>query len=586
VVVWYLQKTNKLDFEKWDIDNLTCSDFTIEYAISQSMWDQFVSELHVHNQTVLGGAAPDHQNQGLPVVTMEAFLEHQLTRRLNKCRPIMEDVEIRIANITFAFANEELLGLLKKRGGYVASGKLHKVPELNAKIDELCKKNKAEYTRPVTAFVTFERQEGKDRCLKYFCDPKTTKQIEVVDAIQNPGQVSEEQRVLEEVEKVLLRENIYCYSASEPSDILWENRHVTWKRRKINQMIVCCLSIIFLIVMFFLFVWMKSLAVANMFRYPATTNCESIQSIFAVPANQNLWPEYAQIDQPYTEYRQGTGIYQCYCKNVTANYAALAASGLSSNDLCHTYFVQFGGGYFLSEAITVVITVVNMIIAIIVKIMIKEVGYWTLTAEISAIMVATFIMTFFNTAILLLLADANTSNVTLLSWVPAIQNGPFTDLTEEWYIVIAPSLILTMVLNACSPLFSIAGALVGGAISKSLDQGCSTYCCCKPEKTTKCCTIQEYVNLYGGPDHLMAPKYSALLNTICVCMMYALAIPELLWVAALTFCIYYLCDRFLITYYYKRPPMYDDKLNATALEVMKLGPIIMCFFGYWCMGNM
>ena len=60
MVVWYLQKTNKLDFEKWDIDNLTCSDFTIEYAISQSMWDQFVSELHVHNQTVLGGAAPDH----------------------------------------------------------------------------------------------------------------------------------------------------------------------------------------------------------------------------------------------------------------------------------------------------------------------------------------------------------------------------------------------------------------------------------------------------------------------------------------------------------------------------------------------
>lgn len=60
VVVWYQQKTNKLDFEKWDIDNLTASDFTIEYAISQSMWDQFTAELHVHNQTVLGGAAPDH----------------------------------------------------------------------------------------------------------------------------------------------------------------------------------------------------------------------------------------------------------------------------------------------------------------------------------------------------------------------------------------------------------------------------------------------------------------------------------------------------------------------------------------------
>lgn len=41
VVVWYLQKTNDLDFIKWDIDNLTCSDFTIEYSISEDMWTLF-----------------------------------------------------------------------------------------------------------------------------------------------------------------------------------------------------------------------------------------------------------------------------------------------------------------------------------------------------------------------------------------------------------------------------------------------------------------------------------------------------------------------------------------------------------------
>jgi len=38
--------------------------------------------------------------------------------------------------------------------------------------------------------------------------------------------------------------------------------------------------------------------------------------------------------------------------------------------------------------------------------MIKKVGYHTLTAEITAIVLAIFIATFFNTAILLLLADA------------------------------------------------------------------------------------------------------------------------------------------------------------------------------------
>ena len=48
VVVWYLEKTSELDFIKWDIENLTCSDFTIEYAISQQMWDMFNVQLGSH----------------------------------------------------------------------------------------------------------------------------------------------------------------------------------------------------------------------------------------------------------------------------------------------------------------------------------------------------------------------------------------------------------------------------------------------------------------------------------------------------------------------------------------------------------
>lgn len=87
-------------------------------------------------------------------------------------------------------------------------------------------------------------------------------------------------------------------SASEPSEILWENRHVTESKRRCNKMIVFMLSALFLLGMFFLFTFMKSIEVANMFRYPATMNCESIQSIFA---NQlDIYNEYAEIDKPYT----------------------------------------------------------------------------------------------------------------------------------------------------------------------------------------------------------------------------------------------------------------------------------------------
>ena len=292
---------------------------------------------------------------------------------------------------------------------------------------------------------------------------------------------------------------------------------------------------------------------------------------------------YADIDKDYTLFKQGTGIYQCYCKG--RSYTELAESGLSDNDTCHKYFVQFGGGYALGELVTVVITVVNLVIRDVVIWMIKKVGYHTNTAEISAIMVTIYVTTFFNTGVLLLLADANLSQIKMLSWLPGFK-GPFPDLTEEWYIVIAPSLILTMVLNAIAPWISVCSGLASQALFRGLDQGFSTYLCCKPDKTTKCKTIQEYVNLYAGPQHVMSYKYSALLTTVCVTFMYGVALPELFPIAAFTYFNYYVVEKFLITYWYQRPPVYDDKLNKTALELMSAAPILMLFFGYWCLGNM
>ncbi len=162
------------------------------------------------------------------------------------------------------------------------------------------------------------------------------------------------------------------------------------------------------------------------------------------------------------------------------------------------YIKQYGGGYAVSEIITVVITIVNIVIRTVVILMIKQVGYHTASAETSAIMITVFIATFFNTGILLLLADANTNQIKILSWVPFL-NGPFPDLTEDWYIVIAPSLILTMFLNAITPYIEIVVYLIMDAINKGSDQGYSNYMKCKTPKTTKFKTIQSYVSISGGP---------------------------------------------------------------------------------------
>jgi len=80
-------------------------------------------------------------------------------------------------------------------------------------------------------------------------------------------------------------------------------------------------------------------------------------------------------------------------------------------------------------------------------------------------------------------------------------------------------------------------------------------------------------------------KYSSILNVTFVTFMYGLGIPILFPIAFVFFCFLYILERLLITYYYKRPPMYDEKLIKRALEILQWAPVLMAAFGYWIMSN-
>ena len=75
----------------------------------------------------------------MPVVTFEAYIENILTKKLNAVPKVHEDVYIRIANVSFAFDNTELISLLSERGSLLASGKFDKVEAVDNKIEKLAK---------------------------------------------------------------------------------------------------------------------------------------------------------------------------------------------------------------------------------------------------------------------------------------------------------------------------------------------------------------------------------------------------------------------------------------------------------------
>jgi len=238
---------------------------------------------------------------------------------------------------------------------------------------------------------------------------------------------------------------------------------------------------------------------------------------------------------------------------------------------------DFFGGKALSQVVSISIVVINIILRTIMLSLIKWIGYHTESDQTGAIMTSIFIVQFFNTAILLLLTNANTSYAGL-GFLPF--EGMYPDLTFEWYNDIGSSFIMTMTTAAIFPIIEFCIAMGMKVTFKFLDRGCK----CSGDQTKKN-TIQAYINLYSGPEYAMHFKYSGMMNMVFVVFMYGLAIPLLFPIALLGFTVLYTVERLLITYFYRKPPMFDEKLNESAISKLKYAPVFMMFFGYWCLSN-
>ena len=77
-----------------------------------------------------------------------------------------EPVEhIKIALTSFAFNNSETIQLLKKRGLIIKNEEWDKMAEIDKEINTIKNKNLEAMTTPCSVFMTFENEEGVNRCL-------------------------------------------------------------------------------------------------------------------------------------------------------------------------------------------------------------------------------------------------------------------------------------------------------------------------------------------------------------------------------------------------------------------------------------
>jgi hypothetical protein len=147
------------------VKTITAGDYTVEFDINKRVYEHWKEIYH----------KPD--NPMSEMAQFKIYIQHKMEERFSK----MEDQgydgpwegpgdkKIHIAQITFAFHNQDIINMLKKRGTLIKTEKWEKVDALNDKIDDSLKNEKLlnELQHPCSVFLTMESEEGHNRAVMY-----------------------------------------------------------------------------------------------------------------------------------------------------------------------------------------------------------------------------------------------------------------------------------------------------------------------------------------------------------------------------------------------------------------------------------
>lgn len=209
--IYYLKHISNLKNIDWDVQTITAGDYTVELAITPEAYDRFI-ENHFNTHDRAAGVSTGESFKTF----IRKEVESTLTRYLKENGSGSDDhshqtnqlTEVKIADIVFAFNNQDLINLLKERGQHITYQRYKKMREVEKEISQLKDSKFNDLTRPISAFITFEEEDAYLLALEFNHQFTLTGQ-------------------LLPAKSQLLGEGLYFEKATEPTNIIWENRFLT-----------------------------------------------------------------------------------------------------------------------------------------------------------------------------------------------------------------------------------------------------------------------------------------------------------------------------------------------------------------------
>lgn len=332
---------------------------------------------------------------------------------------------------------------------------------------------------------------------------------------------------------------------TEPSNILWENLEISRWNRMLRKSVSIFLALIVLLASIVVIYVMK----AYDSSLPSDVYCVEVLKI-----NLNL--SFSAAEKIYTSNNESF----CYCK--FQSWSDIM-SDTDINSYCSYFIFKITTNLMIKFCSSCGVIFINFLLRTIFKRLSKFERVSNKTKEQLNIMIKVFIAQFINTALIILIVNANFDKVSAVYYIPytkEIFSGEFSDFTREWYVNIGESLVFTMIVCIVSP------HLLTLMIICPFNY-CKRRCFYKLYKTQKSLNRS-----YTGPEFDLACRNSQVLNLIFTCYLYSSTIPFLNLIAALALFVLYWTDKILILRHYRKPPLLSYHLNNAAIKFI---PIII-----------
>jgi hypothetical protein len=193
-----------------------------------------------------------------------------------------------------------------------------------------------------------------------------------------------------------------------------------------------------------------------------------------------------------------------------------------------------------------------------------------------------FVCLFIDTILLPFLIGANFVEYKSNSFLDKNFVGKNTDFGAEWYKDVGVKIVVTMIIFIFNPFIDFLADYIELCVHRWHSRNFVYNK--NPEKYDKN-DFLKYIDLFAGPEYSFESKLANTTMLVFITLILGPMMPLLYPIALVAVIVQYFTDKIFLTYFFRLPPKYSERLTIQNIKMMLLAPILSLMVNYWAFGN-